>query len=304
LEQAITLYLELKPGEKADFQVVGLATAAFAEMVKEIAFIVDPTLDIRIKFESGTEGSLGLNGIIETLKTPEGRRGAIMGIVAGTAISFVQDVRNWGVSRLLDHYFPSAERSVLTPEDIERIERAVNGVKEGKIAKDQARKVYREIERDDAIQSVGTITTPNSKPPDPVPRSEFTYRAGVALPSDTTQRSRTMKSTERLTLISPVLLLVENRVWRFRSAGIEHSYYIKDEKFLGDLLAGRRRMPMKEGIQITAEIEVHEIFEGQVWVPKQRFITRVVRVHAKSKEPDLFSQPKKRKASKRKKRKT
>jgi hypothetical protein len=37
LQETISLYLELKPGEKPDFEVVGLAAAAFAEAVKESA---------------------------------------------------------------------------------------------------------------------------------------------------------------------------------------------------------------------------------------------------------------------------
>jgi hypothetical protein len=59
---------------------------------------------------------------------------------------------------------------------------------------------------------------------------------------------------------------------------------------------------MKEGNQITANIEVHEVFEGGVWVPKDRFIDKVIRIHRGPNESDLFSQPKKRKARKKKKR--
>jgi hypothetical protein len=60
---------------------------------------------------------------------------------------------------------------------------------------------------------------------------------------------------------------------------------------------------MKQGIQITAKIDTDEEFEGNVWVQKQRFITHVVRVHNEKKQSDLFAKPKKRKASKKKKRK-
>jgi hypothetical protein len=56
--ESITLYLGLKKGEKADFKIVGLAAAAFAEAVKEIAFILEPGLQVKLEFESGLEGSL------------------------------------------------------------------------------------------------------------------------------------------------------------------------------------------------------------------------------------------------------
>jgi hypothetical protein len=37
LEETISLYIGLEPGAKADFEVVGRAAAAFADVVKEIA---------------------------------------------------------------------------------------------------------------------------------------------------------------------------------------------------------------------------------------------------------------------------
>jgi hypothetical protein len=93
LQETISLYLELKQGEKPDFEVVGLAAVAFAEAVKEIAYILDPGLEVRLEFESGTESSLILNAVLKTLKSREGQRGTVIGIVLGTSIAFVGDVR-------------------------------------------------------------------------------------------------------------------------------------------------------------------------------------------------------------------
>jgi hypothetical protein len=150
MEETISLYLDLKPGEKADFEVVGLTAAAFAEAVKEIAFILDPSLEVRLEFKSGTEGSLSLNAI---LKTPEGRRGTVYGIILATSVMFISDARNWGVSKLLDYYFTKEERKQISDEDIDRIAKAVKGVDEGKIAKSQKQRIYKEIERDTAIEA-------------------------------------------------------------------------------------------------------------------------------------------------------
>jgi hypothetical protein len=161
--------------------------------------------------------------------------------------------------------------------------------------------VYKQLDRDDVIKSVGTITKPDTKPPAPVPRSEFKVRAGVIQPVETSPKTRKVPSTERLTLVSPVLLHAQ-RVWRFISPFGEFSYLMEDEKFLDDLLTGKRRLTMKEGIQITAKIETDEVFEGGVWTPKQRHITKVVKIHKKPEKNDLFSQPKKRNTGKKKKR--
>ena len=126
-------------------------------------------------------------------------------------------------------------------------------------------------------------------------------RAGIVPAVETTLKTRAARSKERLTLISPVLLPTD-RMWRFRSPVGEFGYHIQDQKFLDDLLAGRRRLAMKAGIQVDAVIETQEVFKGKVWVPKQRSIVRVLRVHRQPETPDLFSQPKKRAARKKSKR--
>jgi hypothetical protein len=300
-EETISLYLELEPGKRADFAVVGLASAAFAETVKEIAFILDPGLEVRLEFKSGTEGSTSLNAILKTLKSREGQRGTIIGIVIGTSMAFVSDVRQWGSGKLLDHYFSEEKRQRLSEEDIKRIAGVCQNISDGKIASSSIKQVYQQLRRDEVIKSVGTITKPDTKPPAPVPRSEFPMRAGVVPPVETTPRSRKAPSTERLTLVSPVLLHAQ-RVWRFSSPFGEHSYVMEDEKFVNDLLDGKRRLTMKEGIQITAKIETDEVFEGGVWTPKHRHLIKVVRVHNQPRKADLFSQSKKPKARKAKKR--
>jgi hypothetical protein len=40
MQETISLYLELPKGKRADFEVVGLTAAAFADAVKEIADII------------------------------------------------------------------------------------------------------------------------------------------------------------------------------------------------------------------------------------------------------------------------
>lgn len=303
MEETISLYLDLKKGEKPDFEVVGLAAAAFAEAVKEIAYILDPGAEVRLEFDSTTESSLSLNAIFKTLKTREGQTGTIIGVIIGTSIAFVGDVRNWSVNKLLDHHFSAEQRRQISDEDLERIANTCKDVVEGKIAKKPIQKVYKQLDRDAAIKSVGTVTKPNTKPPAPVPSEEFQVRAGLAPPVKTSPTDRVSKTTDRLTLVSPVLLPdAPNRVWRFMSPFGEFSYLIKDEKFFADTNKGKTHLTMKAGIQMTAKVETHEKLEGGVWVPKQRFITKVVRIHRSRRQSDLFAQPKKRKTSKKKKR--
>jgi hypothetical protein len=292
LEETVTLYLGLKEGEKADFEVVGLASAAFAEAVKEISYILEPGLEVRLEFDSGTEGSLKLKAILKSLETPERRRRALVSIVGTIGLVLINDIRGYGTGKLLDLFFSPEQRKELSDEDIARIAQAVIDINKGKIAKPQMQQMYKQLERDKNIESVGAITKPDDKPIQPVPRSSFPEKAGIAPPIETSTKARTVPSTERLTLISPVLL-PSDRVWRFRSPIGEFGYFVKDEKFLNDILHGRLHLGLKQGIQITAQIETKEEFEGGVWVPQRREIIKVVRIHKKTEPEDLFAQPKK-----------
>ncbi len=302
MEETVTLYLGLKKGEKADFEVVGLAAAAFAEAVKEISYILEPGLDVRLEFDSGTEGSLKLKAIIKSLKTPDGRRAALVSIVGTIGLMLVNDVRGYGFGKLLDQYLAPEQRKELSREDVDRIAKAVIDINKGKIAKIPVQQMYKQLERDHNIESVGAITKPDDKPTQPVPRSSFSEKAGIAATVETSTKTRTVPSTERLTLISPVLLPTD-RVWRFRSPIGEFGYFVKEEKFLGDVLNGKLHLGMKQGIQVTAQIETKEEFEGGVWAPKRREIIKVVRIHKKTETDDLFAQPKKGKKSASKRRK-
>jgi hypothetical protein len=292
VQETVSLYLELERGEKAEFEVVGLTAAAFAEMVREATYVVEPGIEVRLEFDSGTEGSLRLKAIIKSLRTPEGRRTALISVIVTVAAMLARDLFSYGLDKFLDHYLTSEQKQQLSDEDIERILRAMEKAAQGKIAKEPTQQLFNQLERDDAIKSVGTTAKPDSKPIRPVPRSDFPVRAGIVPSEPVAQKRRTVRSVERLLLISPVLLPTD-RIWRFRSLFGEFGYHFDDEKFRNSLLSGRRRLPMRAGIQLTAEIDTHEDFEGGVWVPKERHIVKVVRVHRKRPEPDLFSEPKK-----------
>lgn len=289
MQETITLYLGLKPGEKADFEVVGLAAAAFAEMVKEIAYFQEPLTEVRLEFESGLEGSLELKAILKTLGSGDGRRGLLIGIISTVGILLINDIRTYGVGKLLDRYLMPEQRQQLSDEDIQRIANAVKDVTEGKIAKAPAQNMYRQLDRDPAIESVGSVAKPNTKPIDPVPRSQFQTRAGLVPNVEPTPRSRTSVTNDLLTVISPVFLNAD-RTWRFQSAFGEQSYHMADLDFLADALNGK--FQFKEGVQITAEVETLEVLEGGVWVPKRRTILKVLRRHRQPKQPDLFAHQK------------
>lgn len=296
MSETISLYLGLKKGEKADFEVVGRTAAAFAEAVREIAYIIEPGIEVRLEFESGTEGSLDLKARLKVLraqvKTPEGRKAALVSVILVVGSVFASNLTSYGFGKFLDSFLTPEQRSVLTDEDIDRIVHAMKEAERGKIAREPVRQVFSELERDDRITSVGTITKPQSRPIQPVQRSDFPERSGIIQPATPSGKKRKKPSVERLLLVSPVLLTAD-RVWRFRSLLGEFSYHIDDQKFLQDVVSGKRHLPMKGGIELTAKVETHEALEGGVWVIKERHIVKVVTIHRKQELPNLFSESKK-----------
>jgi len=263
---------------------------------------VNPSLDIRIEFESGTEGSLKLKALVKSQLTKARARAAILTVIGTVGVTLAADLRTYGVSKLLDRLFSIEQRQQLSDDDIERIAKAVTAVERGKIAKEPVQEMFKQLSRDEIIESVGAVAKDDDKPEAPIPRSEFPVRAGIVKDVETSPKKRIKPSTERLTLISPVLILAQ-RAWKFRGPdGHEHSYIMADEKFLSQIFLGRKRVPMKEGIQMTADVETQEELIDGLWTITRRFIIKVKRMHRKiNRQADLFAQPKKRVSSRKKK---
>jgi hypothetical protein len=226
------------------------------------------------------EGSLNLKSILRAVTSKQGLQATLLAIVVTTAGTLTKDLRTYSVGKLLDLYVVPEKRQQLSDEDIERIARTLKDIQDDKVAKEQIKDVYKEIERDTAIESVGAITKPDDKkPPAPVPRSEFPTRTGITHRVQSEPTTRTSPSIEQLILISPVLLKTD-RVWRFLSTEGEFSYHMADNKFRSEILSGKGR----EGLRITAKVETHEELIGGVWVPKERHIITVFKRHRSAKD--------------------
>src|SRR5689334_10882990 len=63
-ETPLSLYIELEEGTKPDIEVVARAALAFGQGIREAAFVIDPSLEVRVQLVSGSESSLSLNSLI------------------------------------------------------------------------------------------------------------------------------------------------------------------------------------------------------------------------------------------------
>jgi hypothetical protein len=269
----ITLYLDLEPGQVADLEVVARASLAFAAAVKDLAYIIDPSLDLRIELESGTEGSLGLNNRLRNLKEKAGETFTLAAVIGGVMGWFGGEVAHYGFEKLMEHITGEDHRG-FTPEQRKEFEEMLRKSREGKVAEQHVHRIYQELDRDPMIRGVGATQVQGERPAVIVPRSEFAARAGRAAPREETINRRVRVEDVQVLLISPVLL-PGNRRWKLKSAQGEFGAAIKDADFINRVLAGTTNVRMKAGIEMSVELETAEEFRHGVWEVVERNVLHV-----------------------------
>lgn len=284
----LNLYLDLEDGQLADLEVVARASLSFASAVREIAYIVDPSITIKLDLESGTEGSLSLNSVVRFLKEqvsdPVTRRVIIVAVTFWFIKEIGAAVLGVGVSSILapDPRFSEEQENRIAEKVVELIERGVG--------QKPVQNVYRELSKDKSIKGVGVSTQKGDRPKSIVPREQFSERMGVPPEEPTDRQPRTRSESMFLMLISPVLQNNENK-WRFLSKDGTIYASIKDEEFLSSVLSGRAKLPMQSGIIILADVEIVEKWNSKdkVWVITERRITKVRETRTDNGTRDLFA---------------
>ena len=277
----VSLYLDLEKGQVADLDVVAHAALAWSAAIKESAFFLDPSIDIRVELASGTEGSLSLNAIIKSVRDTLADKKTIRTIVLTSIFWTLEQAGAWGIGQILDLMKADDAAPIvrdLSEEDKQDIADRVVGQLNGRVAQHQVQRIYREAERDPAIKGVGVTGKPGKKPSVIVPREAFARHAGHAEIKEETITKRVVPQSIRVTLIRPVLVEDSTRRWRFRVDQREFSASMKDQAFLQRLLSGSSSVPMVTGIQMDLDLETTEEFRGGVWVETQRDVVRVVRL--------------------------
>ncbi|TGS37806.1 MULTISPECIES: hypothetical protein [unclassified Mesorhizobium] len=286
MDQHINLYLDLEPGELADLEVVARASLAFAGAVREIAYIVDPSLVIRLELESGTEGSLSLNSVIrfvrQQVSDPVTRKVIIIGIVMWFAKETGSALLGVAVNDLIAH------ETTISEQDAQRIAEKVQELLDKKVAAKPVQEVYKELQKDKSIKGVGVSTEKGARPRSVVPREQFPERSQAE--AEDVQEGEPRNHTERmiLTLISPVLQNNKNK-WRFLSKDGNINAGIKDEKFLNSILSGQSDLKMRSGIILIADVEITERKKDGVWQVTERNVSNVVEIRTEDDINDLFS---------------
>jgi len=287
-ETPISLYFDLEPGQVADLEVIARASLAFVAATQEAAYLIDPSLDLRVELSSGTEGSLSLNAILRNLRDKKGES-ITLGAIALIVVSWLSHhAMDYAFEKGADLITGKEEHAKqFTAEQRKELQEIVGHALDRKVGHEQVQRFYREIERDPAIRGVGATTLHDVRPEQIVPRSEFARRAGQGVPSIQTVNRRVTTERVRLILISPVLL-PGNRRWKFRSTQGEFGAAIKDSEFTNRVLSGTTAVRMKAGIEMMVDLETIEEFRHGVWEVIERNVTHVDRLIEPPTQGDLL----------------
>lgn len=262
-----------------------------------MAYIVDPSLDVRIELVSGTESSLSLNSLVRSKVREKIAKISLTAVAFGAITWLTEKTLDYGYSHLLDAVLGHEEAVHVPRKEIESIvQKTIEAYR--KQTTRQGERLFMELESDPSIVGIGATRHPGARPDHIIPRAEFhdrAYGAGTAPllePAEPTRRSRT--TIETLTLVSPVLLQ-SNRKWRFMGKEGEFGATIKDGLFLDQVLRGLSAIPMVAGIRMEVELQtIEDPIEGGAWLVRERNVLRVRRVIPPSTQLNMDSFPPKR----------
>jgi hypothetical protein len=290
-EGSISLYFTLKPGEKADLEVIATAALEWLESARAAARELEPNAQISVELVDADEGSLRLNTILDFFESQLekiDRGGGKHPRLKRLAIALAIFVPTTGLETYRTYFGPKHE-VILNEGDrklIEEHSRLLNElIEQAQKNPDvgvRRQKFFKTLERDKSITAAGISEGPKVDPIVMIPSNQFAEKGGLwAIAEENPEPDeRTIYPIVDVTLVSPTLLPIP-RPWRFRPDGLpEFNATMRDGHFLAALEADHVKERLRVGIPMTLRLEVKEVRVGSVWVAKPRGRRYVVEVIA------------------------
>lgn len=276
----LSLYLDLKPGEKADLEVVAQAVLHWVSGLRSAASAIDPSAQIRVELLNASEGSLSLNAL---LSWAEGQLAQVhhggkkYPHLYALAVALALFVGEHVGGHYLDDFLGNGPVVALSEEDRALLRELIERAAKAPEVHSQSRRFFKSLEHDPSISGVGIAQQHGAKPTKLIPSTEFAQHSGLwAIEED--ELERTLRPVLDVILISPVLL-PRPRSWTFRPEGLpEFQATMKDRRFLAALDQDHIRERLRTGIPMTIRLEVKEKKVDGDWVPqkKGRSVTEVI----------------------------
>jgi len=258
-ERELSLYFELREGEKADLEVISSAALAWVETLRAAVKELDAATNIRVEYISADEGSLRLNALLEWFAEQ------LENFEEGKS-------RKWRLYRLLlalvvfvpvggyptyDFYFGDHAQP-LAEEDRKRLDELAELLRKSESVEAPKRKFYRTLERDPAITAVGIAPNRKEKPAFLIPSNQFAEMGGLWQLEDATETERVTRPVLDVVLIRPALVHTP-RSWTFKPDGLpEFEAVMRDQRVLSAIRERGIQERLREGISMTIRLEVRE----------------------------------------------
>jgi hypothetical protein len=278
---ALSFYIDVKPGELVDLEVAATAAIAWSQGIKAAAQNLYPDDQIRVTLIAAEHGSSNWMAKIEHSSINRGAEKvhakwkAIPLIVrVGIGLVVVVPVTAKPTWEYWTGNEGFSEKQKQELKDI--IDQARTPPVES-----QQKKIYKTLQRDPKITGVGTgvPTGPRWKPEKLVPANQFAEADGLFTLQEEQPSERTLTPTLDVILVSPQL---ENapRTWTFRQEGIQGTIkaIMKDKQFLAALDRSAVREQFRANIPMRIRLEVTERLINGEWkvVRKGRTVAEVI----------------------------
>jgi hypothetical protein len=270
----LKLYYTLEDGRTANAEVVARASLAFISGVKELYFVLDPSLKVQFGLIGHEDGSLWENLVIKFDKAREEyykkptRYGFALAAIIWLLSPPFEHLRDVAWQPFIEKYLPHA-----SAEDLVEARKLIEIAANKKIATKQKEQFYREIYRDTGISGV-SVNVERDKGPWIVQRAEFPIYSGQS-PIIESELDRTTSGEMRVIILSPVLE-VSNRRWKFATPQGEFGAVVRDKAFLEHIVTGQTSVRMRGGVELDVELETKERLVDGVWTVTERNVLRVI----------------------------
>lgn len=274
----LTLYFGIKPGAHISVRSAALAALELEVMLKEAAFFVDPNVGLTLTLRDATEGSFKIRSMIRAYGGLSSERRAIIAAVLTATSWLTLEIGSNIVEDIWETYTRDSQVNLeLTREERDSIALLLEHIRGNRIGSEQAMRIFEFGEEDQNITSIGVTTRRDGIPPAPVPRPQFRDRIVQHKLKTEVEKTRSESKVTDVVLISPVLEHGNFR-WKFQDQHHRFGAYIRDEKFVDDVLNGKFPIQMRAGIHMKVELETKSDLVDGVWQTKEHNILRVINV--------------------------
>jgi hypothetical protein len=280
-DKRLSLYFQLKEGQKADLEIISSAAIAWVETLRATAKALDPESDIRVELVDADESSLIFNTLIEWFeKHVESRLerldrgGQRLPRTKKLALAFAIYVGTTGADRIID----ALEGPDYTEEDRERAKRIEEKLDNDVAIQTARRKFYRTLEREPAVVGVGIREEPRSDPMFVIQSVDFPEAGGLWVLEEDGPKEQISQPVLEVTLVKPALVHTP-RSWTFKPDGLpEFDAVMRDAKVLRAIKDKRFPAEFGEGVRMTLRLEVREVYVDGQWKLQRggRSVTRVI----------------------------